>query len=476
MPLADLAAPPAAVADAAALIDRLDQAFSGGFARLAEEHLGALEALQHAFAGTPLSGAVQAAVEGIGRSEFLDKHFLALAAARAALQGAQHDALIAQASAALGRPAPKLATIGAAAGQAPPPQHTVWLESARHWLMELGLAGFSNLGTDTLLPFQATLDLIESDGRLPRHATLLGGFLDEMLSVFPAQVTPAIPIFRWADLWSRAMVLSAVAPAAAPTRAVKGELRLLGADLRQHDTFASIVTFGVLREPDQKPRLVRATVSAFKVDVIQGEELGPLLCDAGVRLLDALSNGKALSIDGMALTATNDLIWQDDKAKVGAAFDVMAEAADVLGAASSTMGPQAAPNPGASGAPADRPCLEPADRHPALIEELVYLTGYDVAGKDEMTLAIGGAALPIAHDRWPDTPDLAPSDLKGSAGLVGLLRFDGGRWSLQPIAVKTKKPPIRGIGASFGGSKGKKSKMEALSTLKERASKLLRKR
>src|SRR5262245_41420879 len=105
MSLADLAAPPAAVADAAALIDRLDQAFSGGFARLAEEHLLALEAIQHAFAGTPLSSAVQSAVEGISRSEFLDKHFLVLAAARAALQGAQHDALVAQAAAALGRPA-----------------------------------------------------------------------------------------------------------------------------------------------------------------------------------------------------------------------------------------------------------------------------------------------------------------------------------------------------------------------------------
>lgn len=159
----------------------------------------------------------------------------------------------------------------------------------------------------------------------------------------------------------------------------------------------------------------------------------------------------------MPLTATNDLVWQDGNAKLGAAFDPIAEAAAVLGSA-----------------PEQRPCLEPADRHPALIEELVYLTGYDVAGKDELTLAIAGGALPIAHDRWPETEDLEPADLKGSAALVGLLRFDGGRWSLQPLTVSKKKPPLRAIGSSLSATK--KSKTGALLTLKERAGKLLRKK
>jgi hypothetical protein len=323
--------------------------------------------------------------------------------------------------------------------------------------MEIGLAGFSNLGTDTLLPFQATLDPIESDGRLPRQAALLGGFLDEMLAVFPAKGTPSIPLFRWADLWSRAMVLCAAAPPPLATRPATGELRLLGADLRQHDTFATLVAFGVLREAGKEPRLVRATISAFKVDVIQGDELGPLFADAAGKLLGALGGWKALSIADMPLTATNDLVWQDGNAKLGAAFDPIVEAAAVLGSA-----------------PEQRPCLEPADRHPALIEELVYLTGYDVAGKDELTLAIAGGALPIAHDRWPETEDLEPADLKGSAALVGLLRFDGGRWSLQPLTVSKKKPPLRAIGSSLSATK--KSKTGALPTLKERAGKLLRKK
>ncbi len=459
MPLADLAAPPAAVADAADLIDRLDQAFAGGFARLGEAHIAALDSLQRTFAGTPLAAPLAAAVEGIARSEFIDRHFLVLAAARAALQGAQHDALVAQASAALGRPAPALEEIQAGAGQAPPPQHGVWLESARHWLMELGLAGFSNLGTDAILPFQATLDQIESDGRLPRHAALLGGFVDELLSVFPAQGTPAIPLFRWADLWSRAMVLSAAAPPATRTRPATGELRVIGADLRQHDTFATLVAYGVLREPGKEPRIVRATVSAFKVDVIQGEELGSLFGDAGGKLLDALGGWKALSIADMPLTTTGDLIWQDKNAKLGAPFDVIAEASAALGKA-----------------PALRPCLDPADRHPALIEELVYFGEYDVAGSDDLMLTAGGAAIPVAHDRFPENDDLSLLQLKGTIGLVGLLRFDGGRWSLEPLVVKPKKPPLRAIGASLGAARGKKSKTGALSTLKERASKLLRKK
>ncbi|EYF08764.1 hypothetical protein [Chondromyces apiculatus] len=461
MPLTDLTTPPAAAAEAAALLDRLDQSFSGGFARLHGEHLDALASLGRAFSGTPLAGALGEALEGISRSEFLDRHFLVLAAARAALQGAQHDALAAQAAGALGRAVAKPEEIPASAVQAVPPQIEVWLESVRHWLMELGLAGFANLDVNTLLPFQATLDQVESEPRLGRHAALLGGFLDELLTVFPARGTPEFPLFRWADLWSRAMVLSARAPAPAHTYTVSGELRILGADLRQHETFATLVAFGSLREKGKPARLVRATISAFKVDVIQGEELGPLLADAGATLLDGLAQSKALQLSDMALTATGDLLWSDKAAKLGAAFDPLAEAAEVLKAA-----------------PAARPSLAAADRHPALLEELVYLAGYKVGGKEEaLTITVDGATLPLDHDRFPETDDLALIEVKACSEMVALLRFDADRWTLQPLLVgggAKKKPKF--IGASLGGGKGKKSKLGALSTLKERSSKLLRKK
>lgn len=460
MPLADLSAPPPAALEAAALIDRLDQAFSGGFARLGEEHLDALASLGRTFARTPLSGALEQALDGISRSEFIDRHFLVLAAARAALQGAQHDALAAQAAAALGRPAAKPDAIPAAAAQAPPPQIDVWMESVRHWLMELGLAGFSNLEVDTILPFQATLEQLEGEPRLGRHAALLSGFMDELLTVFPARGTPNIPLFRWADLWSRAMVLAARAPAPPATRPATGELRVLGADLRQHENFATLVAFCSLREPGKEPRIVRATVSAFKVDVIQGEELGPLLADAGALLLEGLAGSKVLQIADMPLTSGGDLIWSDKAAKLGAAFDPLAEAAEVM-----------------KGGPAARPCLDAADRHPALLEELVHLTGYQVAGKDDaLEITIDGAKIPLEHDRFPENDDFQIVDIKGSSALVGLLRFDAGRWTLQPLYVGGPKRKPRFIGSSFGGSKGKKSKLGTLATLKERSGKLLRKK
>src|SRR5262249_46356154 len=238
---------------------------------------------------------------------------------------------------------------------------------------EVALAGFANLGTDVLLPFQATLEPIQGEPRLARHGALLGGFLDELLSVFPASGTPEVPLFRWADLWSRAMVLAADVPAPVPARPVSGALRLFAADLRQHATFASLTSFGVLREAGDKPaRIVRAAVSAYKVDVIQGDELAPLLGEVGSNLLKALGNGLELSLKDVPLSATNDLFWDDSKASVGAKFAIMEEATKSL-----------------SPAPAERPCLDPADRHPALIEELVYL-GVVVDG------------LPLDNDRWPN--------------------------------------------------------------------------
>jgi hypothetical protein len=461
MPLADLAAAavPERVALADDLVTRVDHALLGGFARLSSEGLAALEALGRAFAGTPLAAGLAGAVAGVSKSEFVDRHFLVIAAARASIQGAQHDALIAQLSAALGRPPPRLEPIPASAAQAPPPSFAVWMESARHFLMEIALAGFANLGLDALLPFQATLDAIQAEPRLARQGALLGGFLDELLAVFPAKGTPEIPLRRWADLWTRAMVLAAGAPAPLATRPATGELRVLAADLRQHATFASLVVFASLREGSSPPRLVRAALSAYKVDVIQGEEIGSLLWLLGPNLLDAIGRGKTLAIRGVPLTATNDLVWDDDLATPTGKFSIMEEAAAVL-----------------SAAPADRPCLDPADRHPALIEELVYLAGYGVP-RDTSHLLVDKLPFPIAHDRWPDTDDLAADHLPGSTALVGLLRFDGGRWSLEPLAIdaiEKKKSVFRAIGSSLGATRGKKTKDGVYATLKERAGKLLR--
>lgn len=458
MPLIDLRAVPDQVTAAAAQLARLDEAFESGFGRLTSTHLETLASLGRSFAGTPLHEGMQAAIAGLGRSEFVDRHFAVIAAARSAVLGAMYDALVVQASTALGRPRPELEVIPAAPAQEPPPRVAVLLESARHWLMELAIAGFANLEVGALLPFQATLDAILGEPSLVRHAALLSGFLNELLTVFPAHGKPEIPRQRWADLWARAMVLSLVPPAATPTRAVSGELRIWGTELRLHDNLGHLVAYGTLVEQGKPPRVVRTGVAAFKVDVIQGEELGGLFAEVGGKLVAAITGGQAIKIDAMPLTAAGDLVWQDARASVLASKPkLLEEAAAILGKA-----------------PALRPGLEPADRHPALIDELVFLPGdaYGFASKDAKSLTIAGQAFPLALERWPDSDDLIVSDLAGSKAMVALLRFDAGQWSLQPLAIDKGKPLPRMVGTSLT-AKGKASN---LGTLKERAGKLLRKK
>src|SRR5947209_5787761 len=118
MSLQALLAVPENVRQAGAVVAALDRCFVVGFGRLGPEQHAALQALERVCAGTPLGGAVKNAVAALGRSEFVDRHFAALAAARAALQGAQYDALRAQARTALGRGVE--ATNGFA--PAPPPE------------------------------------------------------------------------------------------------------------------------------------------------------------------------------------------------------------------------------------------------------------------------------------------------------------------------------------------------------------------
>ncbi len=333
MPYADLKTIPEAVTAAEEALAAFDEAFVTGFGRLSSANLEALAALQRSFAATPLGPALAEAIAGIGRSEFLDRHFLILAAARSALLGAAHDALTAQACDALARPVATLEEQEPDAVQDPPPQVEVWLESTRQWLMELALAGFSNLDVDILLPFQATLDAIGGEPRLVRQAGLLSGLLGEFLTVFPTRGTPEIPRKRWVDLWSRAMILSAAPPEPPRSREVTGELRILGADLREHDNFASIVVYGALYEDSQRdvPRLVRASASAFKVDVVQGEELSPLFAEVAKTLLAGLAATKKIAIQGMRLLDTGDLLWDDARAKVLTKADPIAEAEAVLG-------------------------------------------------------------------------------------------------------------------------------------------------
>jgi hypothetical protein len=456
MGLKELLAVPDGVRHAAAVIAGLDRCFVVGFGRLGPEQARALQALGRVCSGTPLKDAVGAAVEALGRNEFVERHFAALAAARAALQGAQHDALRKHAAAALGRPLPEEPAQDSGESAAPEPIK-VWQESTRHWLTEIAIAGFGQIEPQTLAPFAATLEQLQAEPSATRLAALLTGFREELLNAMPAAALPRIPAFRWTDLWARAMIAAQRPPAPLAGKKVSGTLALLGVDLRHHGYFLSADVYGVLE--GREPRLARVTLSSYKVDVIRGAEAWQCFDDAAGPMLEAVAATQRLDVSGATLLPTGDLLTDgsEDVKGMYAVFD----------AAKEWLGPgRAAPLPSAAA----------LDRHPVQIAEPVYLDGYKAA-EDGTALDFGdGVVLRVATERISSLSALRPEHVAGSVLMLGLLRFDGGAWAVQPLAVRgagKKSDVFSGSGAA-ARMVGKKK--PTLSILKERAGRLLRKK
>jgi hypothetical protein len=464
MSLQKLCTLPENVQRAAEVIAGLDRCFQVGFGRLGPEQNQALQSLVRICAGTPLAAPVATAVEALGRNEFVDRHFAVLATARASIQGAQYDALRAQAATALGRPLPQAAadTSTATKTEASGPIAN-WQESTRNWLMELALAGFGQLEYQTLAPFTATLEHLQGEPRTARLAALLTGFLNELLGSLPIAALPKLPLYRWADLWTRSMIGSLRAPAGDPAGSkVSGTLTILGVDLHQHGYFTSFDAYAAL-ETEDATRVVRVTQSSYKVDVICNTEAWKCFPKETEPLLKAIGDQLALKVEGMTLLPTLDLCW-DGKAKTGKASAFMDLAAKLLA-------------PGTEESP-PMPTVDPVDRHPIQLAEPVYLADYAVRSKGwDLELKDGGS-LPLALGRLGGASEIGKGDLTGSKSLVGLLRFDGGRWAVQPLAVVgdgKKAAPV------FTGQRVLQHRMPAkkgdvLAILQERASKLLRKK
>jgi hypothetical protein len=458
---------PAGVAEGNELIAGLDECLTLGFARLGPAQHEVLEKTAGTFTGTPLHGPLTEAIEAVRRSEFLAKHFCALAAARAAIQGAQYDALFQQASEALGRKGP-------GAGAAPKPlsaegQHTAWLSSTQQWLMELALAGFKHLSVEGLTPFMATLEQMQADPKLARLASLLTGFLMELLAA-AGVAGGERPVFRWADLWTRAMIAAQQPPWLEGGTAVNGTLQPLGVDVRAHAHFVNLVIYGLL-EAGKERRVVRMPLSSYKVDVIAPQELWQLFRPAADPLLESLAGHKALQISGMQLLASGDLLWTG-KARLGAGFDLLASGA----AASSPEVISLPPQP-------------PLTRHPVQLAELVAFENISVRksatpaalGRGDgngtsLELAVDGGALPIATERLSAGSELDAKTLVTATAMVGLLRFDRGGWAVQPLAARAKAGKKECVIMIGGGALEfcKKDKLKTLSVLSERAGKLLR--
>jgi hypothetical protein len=275
------------------------------------------------------------------------------------------------------------------------------------------------------------------------------------------------PARRWADLWSRALVLTLPGGlATAATTKATGRLLPLGIDLQEHATAVQVQVHAVFEPADgTQPRVVRASVSAPKPDTVIGAGLWQML-RPHMSLLSAVSEGRAMELTDMPLTVEGDLIWSDSRARRGDSADPFATARVVL--------------PTAADAP-----TEPLGRHPARIAVPVFLEGYAV-GEDDGALALTVAGHPLAvdADRIPVAGPLTPEAIAASGACIALLRWDDGEFRVQPLAVETtvkKKAVAVHAGAWAGGTtdkdgvKAEKAATEAIVVLVERAGRLLRK-
>jgi hypothetical protein len=232
--------------------------------------------------------------------------------------------------------------------------------------------------------------------------------------------------------------------------------------VHEHGTAVQAQVHGIL-EPagGGDPRLVRTSVAAAKVDTIVGPALWRLLQGHPV-LLTALAERRSLEVTDLPLLGGGDLVWQDDRAEAGEPADPFATARIRLAGALA-------------------PAVPPLDRHPVRICEPVLLEGYSTDGH---TLDLDGHTLAVDTGRLPACGPLTPELVAASTACIGLVRWDGGRWTLQPLAVqatvKRKAVEAHGGDWALGPTDPKVVKAEARSgdavaVLRERAGRLLRK-
>ncbi|GIJ43907.1 hypothetical protein Val02_07930 [Virgisporangium aliadipatigenens] len=457
--LAELRAPLSDVDGALDLVDGFDDALGHGFARLGEERAGRLTVLAGAVAGSPLGDAVADAVAKVAAGSVSEEHLSALAAARAALLGAAHDALLARCDAALGRTRESWQP---SASEGPPVAPNL-LAGVRAWLTEVAVTGWRGVDHELVSASAPLVEALYGEPALRRVAVLLDGLTDELRASSPVATMPRLPERRWADLWSRALLLTrAGAWGAAGATDVTGRLLVLGVDVHEHATAVRVQVHGVL-EPagGDTPRLVRTNLVAAKVDTIVGPAVWQLFGDRPV-LLGALAGGHALDLVDMPLLPGGDLVWHDERASAGAPADPFATARVLL--------------PGAVAPP-----VHPLDRHPVGVATPVLIEGF-TAG--EGGFDIDGETLTVDVESLPDCGPLTAEAVAAAEACIGLLRWDAGRWSLRPLAVRgtvKRKPVATHTGDwALGPTDPKVVKAaakagDAVSVLRERAGRLLRK-
>jgi hypothetical protein len=293
---------------------------------------------------------------------------------------------------------------------------------------------------------------------------LIDGLAGELRASSPVAAMEKVPVRRWADLWTRAVLLSEPDWLGTPDQVelVSGRLLVLGVDVHEHATVVQAQVHAVLEPAGGEARVVRAAVSACKVDTIVGPAVWSLLEDHPV-LTGALAGRRWMEITDMPLLGSGDLVWQEDRAALKGSADPFATARIMLAGALA-------------------PATPPLDRHPARIAEPVFVEGYTTA-KTGDRISLDGHELAVAVDRLPSSGPLTPKLMATSTACVGLLRWDAGRWLLQPLAIQAtvKKQPVEEHTGDWaqGPTDPKVVKSlaragDAVTVLRERAGRLLR--
>ncbi|MGW2837787.1 hypothetical protein ACWCWD_08305 [Streptomyces sp. NPDC001493] len=442
--------------------DSFDRVLVTGLLRPRPAQATALAEFADALAGSPLAARVAEAAAKAASGAAGEEHFTALAAARAALLGSAHDALTARAAEATGR----TSTPAAAPGIEPGVPANL-LVAARSWLCDLARCGWRGIDHEVVSGAARIVSAMLADPELRRLAALLDGFAAELAASCPGASLERVPVRRWADLWTRAMLLTLPGAADAPsTVPVTGRLLPLGVDVQEHATAVQAQVHAVFEPADgSTPYLVRASVSAPKPDSVVGAGLWQLL-RPHLSLLAAVGEGRAAELTGMPVTPAGDLIWSDAHARPGEPADSFATARVALPTATARA-------------------TAPLDRHPTAVAVPVFLDGYAAAAGEDgsVTFTLAGGALDVDVDRIPAAGPLTPEAVLASGACIGLLRWDAGAYRLQPLAVETlvrKKPVAVHAGAWAGGTTDKagtraeKAATDAAAVLRERAGRLLR--
>lgn len=454
-----LAAEPSGVADALAAVDGFDRALVTGLGRLTPEQAGAIGALAGAVAASPLGAPAAEAAEKLAAGSVSDERLAALAAARAALLGAVHDAQLAAFDTASGRSREEWAESGT--GQ---PAADRLLDGGRSWLRELALVGWRGLTDDSLRGVDQALAALWAEPATRRPAVLLDGLAGELRACLPLSTWERLPVRRWADLWASALLLCqpGARPAPAePVAEVDGRLLPLGAELHEHPTAVQLVVHALLERADGQPaRLVRVGVGAAKVETLTGPTLWRLLTGFPA-LLRALAERRSLTVAGLPLLAGGELTWDESRVTLGEPADPLVTARTQLAAASA-------------------PAVPPLRRHPVQLAEPVLLEGYRVR---DGVLTLDGHALPLDLAHLPSAGPLTPQLVGASTACVGLLVWEGDGWSLRPLGVRAtvrrQEVEVHTGDWAQGPTDPKAAKAEArwgdpVEVLRERAGRLLR--